>query len=169
MRSSDLQACPELLLPARAWALVQRAHVVAGRRIDAELIRRHDLPLAAYDVLEALDAAPARRLRMAELAERVVLSRSGVSRVVDKLERQGRVSRQSCDDDLRGTYAALTPEGRRCVVEAAMTHAACVREQFGAALGTDGARALVGALTPLVQALAAGPEGRLSPGGPRIT
>jgi DNA-binding MarR family transcriptional regulator len=133
--------------------LFLRAHALAGRRIEAELVRRHDLPLASYEVLETLDAAPARRLRMAELADRVALSRSGVSRVVDRLERQGRVRRQSCDADLRGTYAALTPIGRQCVVEAAVTHAACVRAQFGAALGPEGARTLVQVLDPLVRSL----------------
>jgi DNA-binding MarR family transcriptional regulator len=156
MRTADDHAYLDTALPGRAWALFLRAHALAGRRIEAALIRRHDLPLASYDVLETLDAAPGRRLRMAELAGRVALSRSGTSRVVDQLERQGLVRRQHCDDDLRGMYAVLNPAGRQAVVVAAATLASCVHTQFGTALGADGAQLLVQVLDPLVAALAAG-------------
>lgn len=172
MRTADDHAYLDAALPARAWSLFLRAHALAGRRIEAELIRRHDLPLPSYYVLEALDSAPGRRLRMAELAARVALSRSGVSRVVDRLEREALVQRQHCDDDLRGTYAVLTHLGRQTVVEAGATHAACVRAQFGTALGADGARALVQVLTPLVATLAADstepPPGGLGPVSGRL-
>jgi DNA-binding MarR family transcriptional regulator len=140
-----------------AWALFLRAHSLAGRRIEAELVRRHDLPMASFEVMRALDDQPGRRLRMAELAGRVALSRSGVSRVVDRLERQGLVHRQTCDADLRGTYAALTYAGREQLAMAGATHAASVGAYVGQALGADGARRLAEALEPLVTALSASP------------
>jgi len=141
----------------QAWALFLRAHALAGRRIEAELIRRHDLPLASFEVLRALDRQSGRRLRMAELADQVALSRSGVSRVVDRLERQGLVHRQTCDADLRGTFAALTYMGRQHLEAASATHAGSVGAHVGVVLGADGARQLVDVLAPLVAALSGPP------------
>ena len=81
------------------------------RRLEADLLAEHQLPLASYDVLVQLVEAPERRLRMTELAERVLLSRSGLTRLVDRLEREGLVRREACDDDARGLFAVLTEDG----------------------------------------------------------
>jgi DNA-binding MarR family transcriptional regulator len=106
------------------------AHSVLISELNFELVREHDLPLTSYEVLMYLLDADGGRLRMAELAERLLLSRSGVTRLVDRLERQGLVERQPCDDDARGFFAVLTDAGMRRVNEARPDHLAGVRRHF---------------------------------------
>ena len=79
-----------------AWRRFLRAHALVTRRLENDLMAEHQLPLACYDVLVQLVEAPDRRLRMTELAERVLLSRSGLTRLVDRLEREGLVRREAC-------------------------------------------------------------------------
>lgn len=105
-----------------AWRTFLRAHSQVTRRLEHDLLVEHDLPLASYDVLVQLSEAPDRRLRMTELAERVLLSRSGLTRLVDRLERDGLVARQSCPSDARGTLAVLTDAGRERLAAAWPTH-----------------------------------------------
>jgi DNA-binding MarR family transcriptional regulator len=100
------------------------------RELDAELLAAHDLPLSSYDVLIYLRDAPGRRLRMAELADSVLLSRSGVTRLVDRLEREGLIVRDSCTSDGRGLYAVLTDAGEELLAKARPTHLEGVRERF---------------------------------------
>jgi DNA-binding MarR family transcriptional regulator len=107
-----------------------RVHAALVRELDAELDAAHDLPLSSYDVLIYLQAAPGRRLRMAELADSVLLSRSGVTRLVDRLEREGLIVRDTCTSDGRGLYAVLTDEGEAMLARARPTHLAGVRERF---------------------------------------
>lgn len=104
------------------WRTFLTAHARIIRQLEAELIDEHDLPLASYDVLLQLRETPDLRLRMAELAERVLLSRSGLSRLVDRLEREGLVRREACPGDARGTFAVLTDAGRARLRAAAPTH-----------------------------------------------
>lgn len=105
-----------------AWRAFLRAHSYLQRRLEAELVAEHDLPLASYDVLLQLAESERRSLRMTELADRVLLSRSGLTRLVDRLERDGLVVRQACPDDARGTLAVLTPCGLERLRGAAPTH-----------------------------------------------
>src|SRR4051812_5445438 len=91
-----------------AWRRFLQAHAVLVRRLEADLLAEHQLPLASYDVLVQLVEAPEHRLRMTELAQRVLISRSGLTRLVDRLEREGLVSREPCDDDARGLFAVLS-------------------------------------------------------------
>src|SRR3712207_729935 len=95
-----------------AWRGMLRAHTALVRALEAELEAAHKLPLSHYDVLIYLRSAPGRRLRMAELADSVLLSRSGVTRLVDRLEREGLLVRDACDTDGRGLFAVLTEIGR---------------------------------------------------------
>ena len=88
-----------------AWRAFLRAHAVLTRALEAELLAEQDLSLAAYDVLVQLAEAPERRLRMTELAELVLLSRSGVTRLVDRMEKSGLVSRCPVESDGRGVAA----------------------------------------------------------------
>ena len=111
-----------------AWRSFLRAHAVVTRRLESELAAEHDLPLASYDVLVQLSEARGQRLRMTELAEAVLLSRSGLTRLVDRLERDGLVSRQACPDDARGTLAVLTDAGLQRLREAWPTHLRGVSE-----------------------------------------
>jgi DNA-binding MarR family transcriptional regulator len=105
-----------------AWRSFLRAHSIVSRKLEAELIAEHDLPLPSYDVLLQLAEADGRRLRMTELADRVLLSRSGLTRLVDRLERDGLVERQACPNDARGTHAVLTDAGVARLRSAAPTH-----------------------------------------------
>ena len=129
--TSGLRAIQELT-PAElgAWRGMLRVHTALLRALDAELDAAHGLPLTSYDVLIYLKQAPRRRLRMAELADSVLLSRSGVTRLVDRLEREGLLVRDACDDDGRGLYAVLTRKGEELLERARPTHLAGVRERF---------------------------------------
>jgi DNA-binding MarR family transcriptional regulator len=122
----------EELSPAElgAWRGFLRVHTALVRELDAELDAAHSLPLSSYDVLIYLRAAPGRRLRMAELADSVLLSRSGVTRLVDRLEREGLIVRDACTDDGRGLFAVLTDKGEELLARARPTHLAGVRERF---------------------------------------
>lgn len=113
-----------------AWRGFLRVHARVTRELDAELLAAHGLPLSSYEVLLFLDNAPEGRLRMAQLADSVLLSRSGLTRLVDRLEEGGLVRRESCPSDLRGFNAVLTDEGRAALLEARETHLAGVRRRF---------------------------------------
>src|SRR5688572_21865451 len=98
--------------------------------LDAELERDHGLPLSSYEVLMNLADAEGHRLRMGELADRLLLSRSGITRLADRLEKQGLIERQRCDNDGRGYFALLTNRGRELVTAARPDHLAGVRRHF---------------------------------------
>jgi DNA-binding MarR family transcriptional regulator len=114
----------------RAWRGLLRAHACLVKRLDAELERRHGLPMSSFEVLHYLARADDGRMRMRDLAEHAQLSRSGLTRLVDRLERDGLLNRCSCDHDARGAYACLTSAGAKRLEEARGTHLALVREQF---------------------------------------
>jgi DNA-binding MarR family transcriptional regulator len=118
----------------RAWRSFLRAHARITRYLEAELVAEQNLSLGGYDVLVQLAEAPRRRLRMAELADAVLLSRSGVTRLVDRLEVAGLVCRERVDSDGRGVVAVLTPEGLDTLRTASRTHLAGVVEHFVALL-----------------------------------
>jgi DNA-binding MarR family transcriptional regulator len=113
-----------------AWRGLLRVHTALVKELDAELDSAHGLPLSSYDVLIYLRSAPRKRLRMAELADSVLLSRSGVTRLVDRLEREGLLVRDACADDGRGLFAVLTEKGEELLARARPTHLAGVRERF---------------------------------------
>jgi len=114
----------------RAWRGLLRAHACLAKRLDSELERAHRLPLTSFEVLNHLDEAVDGRMRMCDLAEQAQLSRSGLTRLVDRLERDGLLERCSCSHDARGSYACLTGAGRERLREARATHLAAVREAF---------------------------------------
>ena len=105
-----------------AWRSFLRAHSAVVRRLEADLLARHGLSLAVYDVLVQLVEAPGRRLRMTELAAQVLLSRSGLTRLVDRMERDGYVRRESDPGDARGVLAVMTDAGFVRLREATSTH-----------------------------------------------
>jgi DNA-binding MarR family transcriptional regulator len=120
------------LTPAElgAWRGMLRVHSALVKALDAELLAMHGLPLTSYEVLINLQAAPGRRRRMAELADSVLLSRSGTTRLVDRLERDGLLERDTCDSDGRGCFAVLTERGEELLSRARATHLEGVRERF---------------------------------------
>jgi DNA-binding MarR family transcriptional regulator len=113
-----------------AWRELLRVHAVLTRELDEELRRSHGLPLTSYDVLVNLESAPDRQMRMSELADAVLLSRSGLTRLVERLERDGLLARADCPDDARGSLAVLTDTGMARLAEARKTHLRGVRERF---------------------------------------
>ena len=114
----------------RAWRGMLRAHAALTKALDADLDSAHGLPLSSYEVLLYLDDAPDRRMRMRDLAASVILSRSGLTRLADRLEREGLIRRESCPSDARGAYAVLTPAGAEMLAIARTTHLAGVRSLF---------------------------------------
>jgi DNA-binding MarR family transcriptional regulator len=114
----------------RAWRGLLRAQACLAKRLDAELDQAHRLPLTSYEVLHHLADAKAGRMRMCDLAEQAQLSRSGLTRLVDRLEREELLERCSCEHDARGSYACLTETGRERLEEARGTHLAVVRKHF---------------------------------------
>ncbi len=125
-----------------AWRGMLRVHAALTRALDAELAERHGLPLNSYEVLLFLADAPGGRMRMSELADSVLLSRSGLTRLVDRLEREGLLEREQCEEDARGYFAAITDRGRALFYEARRTHLAGVRERFIDRLSRDDLRTL---------------------------
>ena len=113
-----------------AWRNFLVAHARITRRLDDELQAAHGLSLAEYDALLQIATAPGRRVRMNVLAERVILSRSGITRLVDRLEAQGSVERLACKTDARGQEAVLTDLGLQRLRQAAGTHLDGVRRYF---------------------------------------
>src|SRR3712207_5980163 len=94
-----------------AWRALLNAQAAAVAAIERELAEADLVPLTWYDVLVALSEAPGPRLRLTGLARAVVLSRSGLPRLVDRLEGAGLIRREACPSDRRGAFAVLTPEG----------------------------------------------------------
>ncbi|MDN5859274.1 MAG: MarR family transcriptional regulator [Pseudonocardia sp.] len=125
-----------------SWRWFLRAHATITRALENELEAEQRLSLASYDVLVQLAEAPDRRLRMTELADAVLLSRSGVTRLVDRLERVGLVARCPVESDGRGVAARLTDAGLARVRVAARTHLAGVQRHFVAHLDRDALAAL---------------------------
>lgn len=114
----------------RAWRGLLRAHASMCKALDAELEAEHGLPLTTYEVLMYMHDAPARKMRMCDLADSILLSRSGLTRLIDRLQRDGLVARQSCSSDARGAYAVLTDAGVQTLEAARATHLAGIRRLF---------------------------------------
>lgn len=124
-------------LELAAWRGMLRVHASLVHELDHELEETHGLPLHQYEVLLLLADADGGQLRMSDLAAGVLLSQSGLTRLVDRLERAGLVERRRCADDRRGLYARITDEGRTRVDAARATHLAGVRRRFLSHLADD--------------------------------
>ena len=140
-----------------AWRTFLQAHARVVRELERELQAEQGLALTDYDVLVQLAAVEGRRLRMSELADRLLLSRSGVTRLVDRLVSAGLVERVSCDDDRRGQWAALTDAGVRRLREASPTHLRGIAEHFLDRLSADELRSLQASLDRVVASETAAP------------
>ena len=134
----------------RAWLA---ASALLNDRLSRDLQAAHGLTLADYEILVWLSEHPERRLRMSELAERTLASRSRLSHQVDRMERAGLVERQQCDDDRRGAFAVLTPAGLQAIRSAAPDHVASVRENLVDVLTPEEFRALGAACRKIGDAL----------------
>lgn len=139
----------------RAWRTFLGAHAAVMRRLEAELEAEGLISLADYDVLLNLASAPGGKLRMSELADHVLLSRSGMTRRIDRLEAAGLVTRAECAADRRGSYAAITPDGLERVRSAGPTHLRGIQEHFLAKLSADELDAISAALAKVIPAASA--------------
>jgi DNA-binding MarR family transcriptional regulator len=119
------------------WRSFLRAHAAVVTDLERDLDADVGLPLTWYDVLLTLARAPERKLRMAQLADRVLLSRSGLTRLVDRLEREGLVRREPSPDDARGTYTVLTAAGLHRLRDAVPAHLASVQRHWLAHFDDD--------------------------------
>ena len=125
-----------------AWIRFLRAHAAVTRELSGRLEAQHGLTLSDYDVLVQLYFAPDRRLRRVDLARTVILTASGITRLLDGLERAGWVTKARCDSDARVTYAVLTDAGLAKFEEAARMHRADIEELFGSRFSPEEQRAL---------------------------
>ena len=142
MQASLVNSHPLDRAELAAWRGLLRVHSALVRDLDAELRASHGLSLHEYEVLLVLSDAPAERLRMSDLASAVLLSQSGLTRLVDRLVRVGLVERVRCEEDRRGHWAALTEGGRIRFEAARAVHRGGVRARFLDRLGQDELRAL---------------------------
>jgi DNA-binding MarR family transcriptional regulator len=113
-----------------AWVALIRGHAALVRELNAQLLAQHGLTISDYEVLLRLSNAPDRAMRRIDLAESVLLTPSGITRLLDGLERCGHVERGSCATDRRVTYAVLTDQGHEKLTEARSSHLADLRELF---------------------------------------
>jgi DNA-binding MarR family transcriptional regulator len=120
----------ETRLDLAPWVSFLRAHASIVRTLSAELVAEHGLTINDYEVLLRLSRAPDRRMRRVDLAQEVLLSPSGITRLLVGLERTGLVERASCESDARVVYAQLTPAGLAKLRTAAKTHVAGVNRVF---------------------------------------
>jgi DNA-binding MarR family transcriptional regulator len=114
-----------------SWVRFLRAHAAVTRELSARLEARHGLTLSDYDVLVQLYYAPERSLRRVDIARAVLLTASGITRLLDGLERAGWVEKRACQSDARVSYAVLTESGVQKFEDAQKTHLADIEELFG--------------------------------------
>ena len=137
---------------SRAWRAFLWAPTLIMRNLEREMRAADRLPLSWFDVLIHLYEAPQKRLRFQTLAESVVLSRSGLTRLVDRMEKAGVVRREQATDDRRGSYAVITREGRRLFERVEPRHVRRVDDHFARHLSAADLRGLTATLTKLIAA-----------------
>ena len=131
------------------FASLLRAHAATTRRLSAQLLVDHGLTINDYEVLLRLSRSPEHRMRRVDLAGEVLLTASGVTRLLDGLERSGYVERGTCDTDRRVVYAVLTDAGAEKLAAAARSHLAQIEDLLTARLDPAELDALAGLLTRL--------------------
>jgi DNA-binding MarR family transcriptional regulator len=129
-------------LSMRAWRSFLEAHARVTTLLEDDLVRAKGLPLAWYDVLVQLEEAEGHRLRMTELARRVLISKSGLTRLVDRMAAAGLVTRSLATEDRRGRWVELTPAGFERLRDAAPLHLRGVRQYFTGELDDQSAGVL---------------------------
>jgi DNA-binding MarR family transcriptional regulator len=147
-----------------AWRALMEAHAAVTDLLERELEQERGLPLSKFEVLLKLAEAPDGRMRMLELAQSVLLSKSGLSRLVDRMEEAGLVRRERCPSDRRGAYAVLTDEGRALLRRAAPVHLRGIEEHFARHLADDEVQVLAEVLGKVNAAAHEGGAHRECPG-----
>ena len=129
-----------------AWRAVLNAHTSIVAHAEDALATAELPPLAWYDVLWEIRRAPARRIRMAELAASLTISRGGLTKLADRLENAGLIRREPADDDGRGLYAVLTAEGNTLLRRMWPVYSRALRETFVSTITKDEAAVIAAAL-----------------------
>jgi DNA-binding MarR family transcriptional regulator len=147
-------AAPSTTTPTTSGAIeafvrLVRAHAAVTRQLNAQLSADHGLSLSAYEALLHLARAPGSRLRRVDLANGLLLTASGVTRLLDGLERDGLIAREECSSDRRVSYAVLTETGRARLREASKSHTRQIRELLGGLYDDDELTQLVALLDRL--------------------
>jgi DNA-binding MarR family transcriptional regulator len=151
------QAVPPAL---RAWTSLVRAHAVTGHELKAQLQAEHGLTGHDYEALYLLARADGQRMKRVDLAERLMLTPSGVTRLLEGLEEEGLVKREQCETDLRISYAALTDAGLEKLEQASCGHEGSVRS----VLERNLSKAEIEQLVSLLEKLPGGDDGASCPG-----
>ena len=120
-----------------SWVSFQRSHAAVTRQLNAELLHAHGLTLNDYEVMLLLAKAPGGKMRRVDLAESVLLTASGITRLLGGLERTGLVAKAVCQSDARVSYAELTPAGHERLRQASATHLAGIAELFTSRFSAD--------------------------------
>src|SRR6476659_9943694 len=132
-----MNATPSTQKNLASWIAYLRSHAAIKRQLNADLLEGHNLTLSDYEVLLRLSQAEGHEMRRVDLAESVLLTASGITRLLDGLERAGFVEKAACASDARVSYAKLTPAGRRKLSEAGRTHLAGIEELFTGRFSDD--------------------------------
>ena len=132
-----------------AWARLLRAHKLLLERVQLALSEAGLPPLEWYDLLLELDLADDQRLRLSDLGERIVLSRSNLTRLCDRLEKEGLLKREQCEEDRRGLFAVLTPKGAALRKQMWPAYKQAVHKHFSSRLTDDEAQSLANVLLKL--------------------
>lgn len=125
-----------------AWGAFFVTHALAVRRIEERLSGHVPLSLDEYDVLLAIDRSIIGKVRFADLADRVVCTRSGITRMIRRLEERGFIGRVSCEQDRRGVFAVLTDLGKQAMKDTWRHYSRAIGELFGSAFTATEAREL---------------------------
>jgi DNA-binding MarR family transcriptional regulator len=141
-----------------AWVRLLRGYKGLTRGLSAELLEEHGLTINAYEVLLLLSQADDQRMRRVDLSEAVQLTQSGVTRLLNGLQKQGFVERENCSDDARVAYATLTAAGREKLERAAGSHVDAIRAAFADRYSDEELEALAGLLSRLPGADTADPR-----------
>ena len=124
------QVLSEQSISVESFVSLVRAYTHATRELNAQLTVDHGLTISDYEVLLRLARAPERRMRRVDLAQQVLLTASGITRLLDGLEKHGYVTRAACDSDRRVVYAVLTDDGATKLREASATHVVQIEDYF---------------------------------------
>ena len=148
-------------IEVRVFINFLRAHAAVTRQLDRELVADHGLTINDYEVLLHISRAADQMMRRVDLAKRVVLSPSGITRLLDGLQRSGLVCKAACDSDARVVYAKLTDEGARRLEAASVTHLESIRELFSELFAAEELELLASMLERLPGARNSDVQGRL--------
>ena len=134
-----------------SWRAFLLTYATVMRKLEQEMLDEHDLPLTWYDILAHLDSAARGAMRMQKLAESVLLSRSGLTRLVDRMEQAGMVERHPCEEDRRGMYAVITNRGEEALFQAMPSHINSINQHFLRYLDVFDVQALLRVLSKVLE------------------